>query len=681
MQDQEKIDSAARQRHAQLCQELHQHNYLYHTLARPEISDTEYDQLMRELLDLEQRYPLLASSASPSQRVGAEPLDQFPEAVHASPMLSLENAFNAAELREFDSRCKRLLARTEELEYLCEPKLDGVAVALTYHQGVLVRAATRGNGVRGEEITQNVRTIGAVPLQLQHDFPERLEVRGEVYMELAAFRELNRLRREEGEPTYANPRNLTAGSLRQLDSRLTAARPLTISCYGVGELSGAQPASHLQLLQQLHHWGLKVNLETLHRAAHIEEAIEHYQQLLTQRDQLPYEIDGMVIKVNRRDLQQDLGEKSRTPRWAIACKFPARQATTVIESVRLQVGRTGAVTPVAKLRPVNVSGVSVASASLHNWDEIARLGVMIGDSVVVERAGDVIPDIVSVVKDQRSGSEQPIPEPENCPVCGSAVVREAGEVVPRCKGINCPAQLKESLKHFCSRAAMDIEGLGDRLIEQLLRLNLVSSLADLYRLHREDLFKFERMGDKLADNLLRAIDISKRRPLANFIYALGIRHVGSHLAALLSNRFGSLEKLAAVKQDELLQIHEIGPRVSESIVNFFADANNQRLLHDLKTLGVKPLHNQQVTGDRLANQTFVFTGSLERFSRKQGAALVEAEGARASGSVSRKTSYVVAGAEAGSKLDKARQLGIPILSESEFLALLEQGAKNGETAG
>jgi DNA ligase (NAD+) len=680
MQDQEKNHGAARQRHAQLCQELHHHNYLYHTLAQPEISDAEYDQLMRELLDLEQRFPDLVSAASPSQRVGAEPLDQFPEAVHASPMLSLENAFNAAELREFDSRCKRFLARSEELEYLCEPKLDGVAVALTYQQGVLVRAATRGNGVRGEEITQNVRTIGAVPLQLHHDFPARLEVRGEVYMELEAFRELNRWRREEGESTYANPRNLTAGSLRQLDSRLTAARPLTISCYGIGELSGTDPATHQQLLEQLHNWGLKVNLETIHTARHIEEAIEYYQQLLSQREQLPYEIDGMVIKVNRRDLQQELGEKSRTPRWAIACKFPARQATTVIESVRLQVGRTGAVTPVAKLRPVNVSGVSVASASLHNWDEIARLGVMIGDSVVVERAGDVIPDIVRVIEEKRSGNEQPIPEPESCPVCGSAVVRETGEVVPRCKGIDCPAQLKESLKHFCSRAAMDIEGLGDRLIEQLLQLELVSSLADLYRLRREDLFKFERMGDKLADNLLQAIETSKQRPLANFIYALGIRHVGSHLAAILSNRFGSLDKLAAARQNELLQIHEIGPRVSESVVNFFADANNQQLLRDLKSLGVKPSHDRQPTGDRLANQTFVFTGSLEHFSRKEGTALVEAEGGRASGSVSGKTSYVVAGPGAGSKLDKARQLGIPILSESEFLALLEEGKKNGETS-
>ncbi len=662
----------AQKRHQELARQLHHHNYQYHALDRPEISDADYDQLMRELLEIEKQYPELITPDSPSQRVGSTPLSSFSTATHASPMLSLENAFTAEYLYDFDARIKRFLSRTEDVEYICEPKLDGVAVALTYQQGKLVRGTTRGDGTKGEEITQNIRTIGAIPLQLQNDYPERLEVRGEIYMELEGFRKLNQQRREEGEPTFANPRNLTAGSLRQLDARLTASRPLTISCYGSGNISGIAPETHAQLLQSFRHWGLKVNLETVYIAKNINAVISRYKELQNLRDQLPYEIDGMVVKVNSRTLQQELGEKSRTPRWAIACKFPARQEQTVLESVRLQVGRTGAITPVANLRPVNISGVTVSSASLHNWDEIARLGIMIGDTVVVERAGDVIPDIVRVVKENRTGSEQPIPEPTHCPICGSPVNRAEGEVIPRCQGLNCPAKLKESLKHFCSRGAMDIEGLGDRLIDQLLRLKLVSSLADLYHLTREDLFQFDRMGEKLADNLLRAIAASKQRSLGNFIFALGIRHVGSHLAKLLSRQFGSLEALASATSEDLLAIHEIGPQVSESLVRFFSNPDNQKLLKDLVDSGVNPINDDQATGDRLRSQTFVFTGSLEQFSRKEGETLVESQGGRASGSVSKKTDYVVAGPGAGSKLVKAQQLGIKILSESEFLELIGQ---------
>jgi len=662
----------AQKRHQELARQLHHHNYQYHALDLPEVSDTDYDQLMRELLEIEQQYPELIIPDSPSQRVGSTPLGSFSTATHASPMLSLENAFNAEDLYDFDARIKRFLSRTEDLEYICEPKLDGVAVALTYQQGKLVRGATRGDGTKGEEITQNIRTIGAIPLQLQNDYPEQLEVRGEIYMELEGFRKLNQQRREEGETTFANPRNLTAGSLRQLDARLTASRPLTISCYGSGNISGIAPETHAQLLQAFRHWGLKVNLETVYVAKNINAVISRYKELQNLRDQLPYEIDGMVVKVNSRVLQQELGEKSRTPRWAIACKFPARQEQTVLESVRLQVGRTGAITPVANLRPVNVSGVTVSSASLHNWDEIARLGIMIGDTVVIERAGDVIPDIVRVVKENRTGSEQPIPEPTHCPICGSPVNREEGEVIPRCQGLNCPAKLKESLKHFCSRGAMDIEGLGDRLIDQLIRLKLVSSLADLYHLTREKLFQFDRMGEKLADNLLQAIAASKQRPLGNFIFALGIRHIGSHLAKLLSRQFDSLEKLASATSEDLLAIHEIGPQVSESLIRFFNNPNNQKLLKDLVDSGVNPTNEDQATGDRLRGQTFVFTGSLEQFSRKEGEALVEAQGGRASSSVSKKTDYIVAGPGAGSKLVKAEQLGIKILSESEFLELIGQ---------
>ncbi len=669
IQDQFKL---AQQQHQKLTQQLHHHNYCYHTLDQPEITDAEYDQLMQQLLEIEKHYPELVTPESPSQRVGSAPLEGFTEATHASPMLSLENAFNNEDLKSFDSRIKRFLAREEDLEYICEPKLDGVAIALTYQQGKLIRGATRGNGMTGEDITQNVRTIGAIPLQLANDFPDQVEVRGEIYMELEAFRKLNQQRREEGEATYANPRNLTAGSLRQLDARLTAARPLTISCYGVGELSGKIPETHFQLLENLHRWGLKVNLETVIVADNISGVIHRYNELQQLRDRLPYEIDGMVVKVNNRTIQQELGEKSRTPRWAIACKFPARQEETILELVRLQVGRTGAVTPVANLRPVNVSGVTVSSASLHNWDEISRLDIRIGDTVIVERAGDVIPDIVRVVKEKRTGSETPIPEPDQCPVCHSPLLREEGGVVPRCQNLSCPARLKESLKHYCSRGAMDIEGLGDRIIDQMLRLNLVSNIADLYRLTKEDLFQFERMGDKLADNLLQAIAASKHRPLENFIFGLGIRHVGSHLAKVLSRRFNRLEKLLAASSEELLAIHEIGSQVSDSVIRFFADENNRKLLKELAELGLNPHSNQQINSDRLQGKTFVFTGSLEQFSRKQGQALVESQGGRASGSVSKKTDYVVAGPGAGSKLAKAEQLGIRILSEAEFLELIEQ---------
>ncbi len=664
-------EQEAYQQHQRLSQQLHHHSYLYHALDSPQITDAEYDRLMQQLLELEAQHPALVTLESPSQRVGSAPLDSFPQAQHTTPMLSLENAFNADDLREFDARIKRFLSRSEDIEYICEPKLDGVAIALTYEQGKLVRGATRGDGTTGEDITQNVRTIKAIPLQLQGDFPERLEVRGEIYMELAAFRQLNEQRRELGETTYANPRNLTAGSLRQLDPRLTATRPLTISCYGSGEISGNQPQSHFELLSALRRWGLKVNLETVRVVQGIEEVINRYQTLHEERDNLPFEIDGMVVKANSIALQHELGEKSRTPRWAIATKFPARQEETLLESVRFQVGRTGAITPVANLRPVSVSGVTVSSASLHNWDEIERLGIMVGDTVIVERAGDVIPDIVRVLTDKRSGTEEPIPQPVSCPVCGSPVAREEGEVVPRCQGLDCPAKLKESLKHFCSRGAMDIEGLGDRIIDQLLRLNLVRSIADLYRLERLDLFQFDRMGEKLAENLLSAIETSKQRPLENFIFALGIRHVGSHLAKLLSRHYGSLAALQKASYDELIAIHEVGPQVATSVVNFFTADSNKELLEELAALGIDPrISNQRPSGVLLKGKTLVFTGSLERFSRKEGEALVEEQGGRTSGSVSKKTDYVVAGPGAGSKLAKAEQLGIIVLSEDEFLDLI-----------
>ncbi len=667
------IPEKMRAKHTELCRQLHHHNHLYHSLNAPQISDAEYDQLLRRLLEIEKDLPELVNPSSPSQRVGSSPEPGFSQIAHSRPMLSLENAFNADDLREFDARLKRFLGSEESIEYLCEMKLDGVAVELVYQKGQLQHASTRGDGRVGEAITANARTIGAIPLQLQAGAPQLLEVRGEVYMELPAFRQLNEQRRDEGEKTFANPRNATAGSLRQLDPRITANRPLTISCYGLGEIDADQPPTgQLEMLRKLRDWGLRVNLETVALAGDIDGVLKQYQKLMTERDRLPFEIDGMVVKVNSFALQQELGEKSRTPRWAIACKFPPRQEETLLESVRFQVGRTGAITPVANLCPVSVSGVTVSSASLHNWDEIERLGVRIGDRVIVERAGDVIPDIVKVVIEKRNGSEQPIPEPTTCPACGSPVSRETGEVVPRCQGLTCPARLKESLKHFASRAAMDIEGLGDRFVEQLLQIELVHSVADLYRLNKEDFFRLERMGDVLAEKLLTAIDASRRRPLERLLFGLGIRHVGVHLAKILSRRFGNLEGLRQANRETLIETHEIGPQVADSLMAFFADEHNIEVLRQLEASGVQPESSAVPQGAGFAGKSFVFTGKLERFSRSEGAELVEQQGGRASGSVSKKTDYLIAGPGAGSKLAKAEQLGINILGEDDFLQLIKE---------
>jgi len=664
----------ARSRHAELCTELHRHNYLYYVLDRPEISDAEYDRMLRELLELEREFPELATADSPSQRVGAPPLEKFPSHRHSVPMLSLENAFDEAEMREFDARVRRFLSTSDEIDYVCEMKLDGVAVELVYRDGLLAVGSTRGDGTVGEQVTENLKTIRTIPLVLQPPCPSLLEVRGEVYMDLKDFQAFNREREEEGEPTFANPRNSTAGSLRQLSSKVTARRPLKIFCYGIGNVEGELPATHLEILQRLRQWGLRVNLEETRRVRGMDGVLDYYRDLAKRREALPFEIDGVVVKVDNLALQRELGEKSRSPRWAIACKFAPRQAETVIEEVQLQVGRTGAITPVARLRPVEVSGVTVSRASLHNWDEIERLGVRRGDHVVVERAGDVIPDVVRVLPEKRSGAEEAIPFPDTCPECGSPVARLEGEVVPRCQGLSCPARLRESIKHFASRGAMDIDGLGDRYIDQLLRLGLVGDVADLYRLTREDFFRFERMGDKLAENLLDAIAASKRRPLSRFLYALGIRHVGEHLAKVLARQFGSLEALAKTGRDELLAIHEVGPQVADSVVNFFQSQRNREILHKLREAGVSPKEEERRAGGPLSGKTFVFTGALTRFSRKEAQEMVERLGGRAAGSVSKKTDYVVAGEEAGSKLDKARELGVGVLSEEAFLEMM---AKEG----
>ncbi len=662
----------AARRHAELSTQIHHHNYRYYVLDSPEITDAEYDRLFRELLALEREFSKLATPDSPSQRVGAPPLEKFEPVRHTLPMLSLENAFGEEEIREFDARVRRFLATAGSVEYVCEPKMDGVAVELVYRDGSLVVGSTRGDGFTGEKILENIKTIPHIPLRLRPPFPPLLEVRGEVYMDLPDFQRLNREREEDGLPTFANPRNAAAGSLRQLDSRITARRPLKIVCYGVGLVEGELPPTHFELLQKLQQWGLRVNLEQTRVARGIDDILEFYRRLAEKRDELPYEIDGAVIKVNDLALQRELGEKSRSPRWAVAFKFAPRQAVTVVEDVQLQVGRTGAITPVARLRPVEVSGVTVSRASLHNWDEIARLGVMKGDHVVVERAGDVIPDVVQALPERRNGAEEPIAMPMACPECGSPVIKLEGEVVPRCQGLTCPAQLKESIKHFASRSGMDIDGLGDRYIDQLLRLNLVHSVADLYYLKKEDFFRFERMGEKLADNLLRAIDTSRKRPLSRFLYALGIRHVGQHLAGVLARQFGSLEELALAGREELIAVHEVGPQVAESVTNFFASPLNRETLERLREAGVAPEAEERRAGGPLTGKTFVFTGSLSRFTRKEAEEMVEALGGRASGSVSRKTDYLVAGEEAGSKLEKAKELGVAVLSEEEFLELVSK---------
>jgi len=657
-------------RYRQLCSELHRHSRLYYTYDRPEISDAEYDRLFRELVELETAHPELVTPSSPSLRVGAPPLEQFTPVLHGQPMLSLGNALNEEELVEFDARIRRFLDRDEPVRYACEPKIDGVAVELVYRNGVLEIGSTRGDGMTGEGITENLRTIPSVPLLLNGEPPELLEVRGEVYIDLADFQRFNQEREEEGLQVFANPRNAAAGSLRQLDSSITAKRPLKIFCYGVGRLSGEPPASHYELLKRFQQWGLRVNLEHTRTFEGIDPVAEYFRQMQSLRDRLPYEIDGLVVKVDALALQRELGEKTRTPRWAIACKFPPRQATTVVEDIVLQVGRTGAITPVAQLRPVEVSGVTVSRASLHNWDEIARLDVMVGDTVVIERAGDVIPDVVKVLPEHRNGKEYSVPLPESCPVCQGPVAKLEGEVVPRCQELSCPARLRESIKHFVSRRAMDIDGLGERTIGQLLKQNLINSVADLYHLTREDLLGCERFADKSAKKLLNAITASKARPLGRFLFALGIRHVGEHLAGLLARQFGSLEELSRATREELLAIHEIGPQVADSVTDFFAKPRNRDILSALQQAGVTPQIEERRHGGPFDGKTFVFTGSLTRFSRKQAQETVERLGGRASGSVSKKTDWVIAGEAAGSKLDKARQLGIQILSEEEFLNMV-----------
>lgn len=653
---------------------LEHHNRLYYLLDAPAISDSDYDALFRELQALEGQFPDLVTPSSPTQRVGSIPLARFPAVTHRVSMLSLENATSDTDILEFDQRVKKVLGLPSEqhIAYLCEPKIDGLAVELVYDEGLLVTASTRGDGTTGEDVTENVRTIRSLPLRLAGDnIPRLLEVRGEVFLSLEAFQRINSEKEENGEPPFVNPRNAAAGSLRQLDPRITARRPLSIFCYAPGIVEGATFGSQQEFLDAIRGWGLPVN-PLVRREAGIDGAIDYFMKMQAQRESLPYEIDGTVIKVDDFDLQRELGEKSRSPRWAVACKFPPRQATTLLEDITLSVGRTGVITPVAQLRPVEISGVTVSRATLHNWDEIALKDIRIGDTVLVERAGDVIPAVVRVLAEHRTGSERSLPLPEQCPECGAAVVRLGDEVAVRCMGLACRPQIRQSIIHFASRNAMDIEGLGEKFVEQLLSLELVRSVADLYYLTKDDFMRFDRMGDKLAGNLLAAIEKSKQQDLGRFIFALGIRHVGERTAKSLAQAFGSLENLERATLDELTSIRDIGMTVAQSIRTFLDNRDNLAVIRRMLDAGVTPAVELKKVGGRFTGKTFVFTGALSRFTRDEAQRMVEAEGGSAVGSVSRKTHYVIAGGDAGSKLTKARELGVMVLSEDEFVAMMEQ---------
>ena len=658
-----------------LSDELHVHNYQYYALDKPQIPDAEYDRLLRELQQLELENPEYKFPDSPTQRVGSEPLPAFEQVTHALPMLSLDNAFSNEELEQFNRRLQDRLDSKETIEFACEPKLDGIAVSLTYKKGVLVVGATRGDGSTGENITQNVRTIGSIPLKLQgHDYPEVLEVRGEIYMPTAGFEALNQAAKNNNEKPFVNPRNAAAGSLRQLDSRLTAKRPLEMCAYSVGLVEGGNmPNRHSDMLLSLSDWGFRINSE-MAVVEGIDGCIDYYERLSKKREQLAYDIDGIVFKVNAIEKQQRLGFVSRAPRWAIARKFPAQEEMTHLQGVEFQVGRTGAITPVARLKPVFVGGVTVSNATLHNEDEIQRLGVRVGDTVIIRRAGDVIPQIVSVVESRRLANSQPIVFPERCPVCDSEIAQVPGEAVKRCTGaIFCRAQLTESIKHFASRKAMDIDGLGEKIIEQLADSELIKSVADIYHLEHAAIAGLERMGDKSASNLLAAIEQSKQTTLARFIYALGIREVGEATARALANHFGDLPPLITADEQSLQTIDDVGPVVAGFIVSFFTNESNLSLLEQLQKLGVTwPVIevNTKLEEAPLAGYAIVLTGSLEKMTRDEAKEKLQALGAKVTGSVSKKTDLLVAGPGAGSKLTKAESLGIDILDEDGFIELL-----------
>ncbi len=652
--------------------EINQHNIHYYVQDNPVVSDSEYDELMRKLEKLENENPTLIAPDSPTQRIGASPLSEFQSLDHRLPMLSLANAMNKDELKEFDAQVKKGLGLEADIEYAAEPKLDGLAVELVYENGMFTHGSTRGDGTTGENITQNLKTIRAIPLSLTENvpIPRILEVRGEVFITHTDFKKMNDKRLEEGEQAFANPRNCAAGSLRQLDSSITANRPLRIYCYAPGIIEGVTFQSQKELLEMLPKWGLPVNPK-IEFGKGVDFLMGYYEKAEKFRNELEYDIDGVVFKVNSFSHQDELGVRSRSPRWAIAGKLKSQQVTTTILSIEASLGRTGAVTPVAKLEPVSVGGVVVSNATLHNQDEIDRKDVRIGDIVLIQRAGDVIPEVVKVILEKRPENTTPYVIPASCPVCSHEVFRPEGESVARCQNMECPAQVKGRIDHFVSKGCMDIDGFGTKLVDQLVEKKLMENVADIYSLSLDQLSELERMAEKSAQNIMDAITASKKSSMARFIHALGIRNVGVHAAKVLEKSFGgNLENLMNADIEALTAIHEIGGIMAESIINFFQDDTNQKVITACLQAGiqfdeVEPIQESEFTG-----KTFVFTGSLEKFSRKDAQSMVEKLGARASGSVSSKTDYLVAGPGAGSKLIKAGELNISIYSEDEFLDLI-----------
>ena len=658
---------------AKLRDEIRYHEHRYYVLDDPEISDFEFDKLMLDLKELELQHPELVTPDCPTQRVGGAPASEFPKVRHPAPMMSLDNTYSVDDLRDFDRRVRELAGR-DQVEYVAELKLDGLSMALTYQDGELVRGVTRGDGEVGEDVTSNIRTIRSVPLRLEEKklkligHPAQFEVRGEVIMTRKAFEQTNAQREAAGEPKFANPRNSAAGSIRQLDPRIVAERKLDMFIYYLLVNGVELPGEHAQVLETLAKMGFKVNPHWK-RCLAFDDLLAYIQKWESQRDGLDYEIDGIVIKVNNTGLWQELGTTAKSPRWAVAYKYPARQATTRVNDIRAQVGRTGTLTPVADLEPVDVGGVTVSHATLHNMDEIERLGLKIGDTVLIQRAGEVIPQVVKVVKAAPDG--RTFEMPKECPVCGEEVHRAEGEVAYRCVNNACPAKLKESLLYFAGRRAMNIDGLGEALVDQLVDKGLVHDVADLYKLTHEQLANLERMGSKSAQNLLDEIERSKQAELARVIFALGIRFVGERTGQLLANHFGSLDKLAKATPEELVEAEEVGPRVAEAIQEFFQEKRNQEVVEELRQAGLQFVYAQKrKKGGALQGQTFVLTGTLPHLTRDEAKAKIEAAGGKVTGSVSKKTSYVVAGEEAGSKLDKAREIGVAVIDEAELLKLV-----------
>ena len=658
---------------ADLRTKLNDHNFRYYVLDDPVISDSQYDELLRELQSLEEAHPKLITPDSPSQRVGASPLSAFGSITHRQPMLSLANAMNTDELVAFMDRIKKGLDTEENVEMIAEPKLDGLGVELVYENGLFIHGSTRGDGFTGEDITQNLKTIGAIPLSLRtedRESPDLLEIRGEVFMTLSGFKKLNEERQAEGLPTFANPRNAAAGSLRQLDSAITATRPLRIYCYESGEISGPSFGTHIDFLNALKEWGFPVSPESS-IVESTSDMIDFHARLESKRNDLPYEIDGTVFKVNRTDQRNALGIRSRSPRWAIAGKFKAQQVTTLVNDIIPSLGRTGAVTPVAHLEPVNVGGVVVTHATLHNQDEIDRKDVRIGDTVWIQRAGDVIPEVVKVVIEKRPKSASPYQLPSECPACGHDVYRPEGEAVARCQNLSCPAQVKGRITHYVSKTALDIDGFGEKLVNQLVEKKLIQTVDDIFKLTYDDLVNLERMADKSAHNILSAIGDAKQTTFARFIYALGIRNVGAHLSKVLEKSFsGDIEKFMSASTEDLEAIDEVGPIVAQTITRFWSDCTNVDVVESCLSLGIQFESVEGPKSQILDGKTIVFTGALTQFSRNEAKDMTEAHGGRASGSVSKKTDFLVAGPGAGSKLKKAEDLGITVLSEEDFLELI-----------